>query len=79
MPKTNREEYEHINWLLKRVKKEIKRKDENLGLLDWSSRQEDILIGQIQALEYVEMLINEIGKPSYYQKKDREDELDAKN
>ena len=79
MPKNNQEEYEHINWLLKRVKKEIKRKDENLCLLDWNSRQEDILIGQIQALEYVEMLINEIGKPSYYQKKDREDEVDGKN
>lgn len=71
------EEYEHINWLLKRVKKEIKRKDENLGLLDWNSRQEDILIGQIQALEHVEMLINEIGKPSYFRNKDRECELDG--
>ena len=75
MPKINQEEYEHINWLLERVRKEIKRKDENLGLLDWNSRQEDILIGQIQALEYIEMLINEIGKPSYYQKKDRESEF----
>ena len=78
MVEINQEEYEHLNWLLKRVRKEIKRKDENLGLLDLYSRQEDILIGQIQALEYVEVLINEIGKPSYYQKKDREDEVDGK-
>ena len=73
------EEYEHINWLLKRVRKEIKRKNENLGLLDWNSRQEDILIGQIQALEYVEMLINEIGKPSYFRNKHRESELNGKD
>ena len=73
------EEYEHINWLLKRVRKEIKRKNENLGLLDWNSRQEDILTGQIQALEYVEMLINEIGKPSYFRNKHRESELNGKD
>ena len=79
MQKINKEEYEHLNWLLKRVKKEIKRKDENLGLLDWNSRQEDILIGQIQALEYVEMLINEIGKPSYFRNKHRESELSGKD
>lgn len=79
MPKDNQEEYEHINWLLKRVRKEIKRKNENLGLLDWNSRQEDILTGQIQALEYVEMLINEIGKPSYFRNKHRESELNGKD
>ena len=72
MVEINQEEYEHLNWLLKRVRKEIKRKDENLGLLDLYSRQEDILIGQIQALEYVEMLISEIGKPSYFRNKQRE-------
>lgn len=77
MTKIIQEEYEHIDWLLKRVKKEIKRKDENLGLLDLNSRQEDILIGQIQALEHVEMLINEIGKPSYFRNKDRESRLNG--
>ena len=78
MVEINQEEYEHLNWLLKRVRKEIKRKDENLGLLDLYSRQEDILIGQIQALEYVEMLINEIGKPSYFRNKQRESDLNGK-
>ena len=75
MPKIIQEEYEHLTWLLKRVKKEIKRKDENLGLLDWNTRQADKLSGEIKAYEHVEMLINEIGKPSYYQKKDRESEF----
>lgn len=71
MAKIIKEEYEHIDWLLKRVKKEIKRKDENLGLLDWNTRQADRLSGQIEALEYIEMLINEIGKPSYFRNKHR--------
>ena len=79
MPKIIQEEYEHLTWLLKRVKKEIKRKDENLGLLDWNTRQADKLSGEIKAYEHVEMLINEIGKPSYFRNKDREDELDGKN
>ena len=73
--KINQEEYEHINWLLKQVKKEIKRKDDNLGLLDWSSAEADRLSGQIDALKYIEMLINEIGKPSYFKNKHRESEL----
>ena len=72
MSKINKEEYEHINWLLKRVKKEIKRKDENLGLLDCNSRQADRLSGQIEAFEHIETLINEIGKPSYFKNRDRE-------
>lgn len=79
MAKINQEEYEHINWLLKRVKEEIKRKEENLGLLDWNSTQADRFSGQIEAFEHIEMLINEIGKPSYFRNKHREDELDAKN
>ena len=76
MPKINQEEYKHINWLLKRVRKEIKRKDESLGLIDWNSTHSDRLSGQIEAFEYVETLINEIGKPSYFRNKSRESELD---
>lgn len=79
MPKINREEYEHINWLLNRVKKEIERKDKNLSLLDWDSIQADRLSGQIEALEHVEMLINEIGKLSYFRNKRRESELNGEN
>lgn len=75
MAKIIKEEYEHIDWLSKRVKKEIKRKDEILGLLDWNTRQADRLSGQIEAFEHIEMLINEIGKPSYFRNKDRESEL----
>lgn len=75
MAKIIKEEYEHIDWLLKRVKKEIKRKDENLGLIDWNTRQADKLSGEIKAFEHVEMLINEIGKPSYFRNKHRESEL----
>ena len=71
----SQEEYEHLNWLLKRVKKEIKRKDESLGLLDWDSTQANRLSGQIEAFEHIEMLINEIGKPSYFRNKHRESEF----
>ena len=79
MQKINKEEYEHLNWLLKRVKKEIKRKDKILGLLHWKSREADRLSGQIEAFEHIEMLINEIGKPSYFRNKDGESELNDKN
>lgn len=79
MTKINQEEYAHIQWLLNRVKKEIKRKDEILGLLDWNTSQADKLSGEIKGFEHVEMLINEIGKPSYFRNKDRESELNGED
>ena len=79
MARISKEEYEHINWLLKRLKKEIKRKDESLGLLDLDSTQANKLSGKIEAFEYIEMLINEIGKPSYFKNRDRERELNEED